>query len=157
MTTQVFDIVLEKPEDYDSAYFHVPFDVQKVFGTKAQVKVCGTIDGVPFRSSIANMGSGHCMVVNKQMRAALGKGAGDKVSVVMERDTAERTVDVPAELQQKLTAKLQPVWDKLSYTQQKEYVESIASAKKPETRQSRLDKVLLHLEERLSKQNAPTT
>lgn len=150
MTTQVFDIVLEKPEEYDSAYFHVPFDVMKVFGTLAQVKVCGTIDGVAFRSSIANMGSGHCMVVNKQMRAAIGKGAGDQVHVVMERDTAARTVEIPPELQQKLSARLKPAWEKLSYTHQKEFAESISSAKKPETRQARLDKVLQKLEERLS-------
>lgn len=152
MSRQVFEVVLEKPDEYDSAYFHVPFDVHKVFGTRAQVKVAGTIDGVPYRSSIANMGSGHCMVVNKQLREATGKKAGDRVKVVMERDNEPRVVEVPQYMREFLVDEgLLEVFETLSYTHQKEYVESLETAKKEETRQSRMQKMIVQLKERRDK------
>jgi len=78
--------------------------VQEVYGTKAQVKVRGTIDGCPYRGSIANMGEGHCMVVKKEIREVNGKSVGDKVKVVMEIDTEPIIVAVPEDLQQALEA-----------------------------------------------------
>ena len=82
MNRQEFEITLLKPPDIDGAYFIVPFDVPEVYGTKAQVKVRGTIDGYPYRGSIANMGEGHCMVVKKEIREVIGKSSGDTVKVV---------------------------------------------------------------------------
>src|SRR5436190_6144341 len=84
---QEFEVTLLKPPDIDGAYFIVPFNVPEVYGTKAHVKVRGTIDGFPYRGLIANMGEGHCMVVKKEIRQAIGKSAGNRVKVVMEIDT----------------------------------------------------------------------
>ncbi|MGH9431756.1 MAG: DUF1905 domain-containing protein [Terriglobia bacterium] len=39
-----------------------------IFGTRARVPVRGAINGFPFRSSLCNMGDGHMMAVNKQLR-----------------------------------------------------------------------------------------
>src|SRR5688500_13491790 len=62
--TKRFRVLLEKAEGSEATGFYVPFDVLKVFGTRARVPVRGTINGFPFRSSIAPMGEGrHCMVV----------------------------------------------------------------------------------------------
>jgi hypothetical protein len=44
------------------------------------------------------MGDGHMMVVNAQLRAGAKCKAGDSVSVVMELDSDERKVEVPAYL-----------------------------------------------------------
>ena len=71
MNRQEFEVTLLKPPDIDGAYFIVPFNVPEVYGTKAQVKVRGTIDGYPYRGSIANMAEGHCMVVKNAHRFQL--------------------------------------------------------------------------------------
>ena len=144
MGRQEFEVTLKKPEDIDGAYFIVPFDVPKVYGTKAQVKVRGTIDGYPYRGSIANMGEGHCMVVKREIREAIGKSGGDTVKVVMEIDTEPRIVVVPGDFQQALenNAKAKEIFESFSYTHKKEYVEWINSAKKQETRENRIKKAV---------------
>ena len=139
-----FTVKLEGKGGSSVAWLNAPFDVIKVFGTRARVPVRGTINGFPFRTSLMPMGGCHGMAVNKTMRDGAGVEAGDTVSIVMERDEGERTVEMPPLLQKELAKSktAQANWHKLSYTNQKEIALSIREAKQEETRLRRLAKAM---------------
>jgi hypothetical protein len=121
----------------------VPFDPKAVFGkVRAPVKV--TLNGYTFSSTIARMGGQTFVPLRKSNREAAAVEAGDRVRVRIAADTEARVVDVPADLAKalKTNTRLWKQWGELSYTNQRECVESVVGAKKPETRERRIATVV---------------
>jgi Bacteriocin-protection, YdeI or OmpD-Associated/Domain of unknown function (DUF1905) len=125
--------------DGPSCYVLLPFDPKAVFGT-VRAPVVVTIAGYTFRSRIVAMGGPICVGLRESHRRAAGLEGGETVKVQVGLDTAARTVTAPADLLRALKAVpgALDAWKASSYTHQREHVEAIEGAKKPETRERRV-------------------
>src|SRR6266849_2268377 len=124
-------------------FISVPFDPKRVFGkVRAPVKV--TLNGCTYRSTIASMGGPPCIPLRRSNREAAGLQGGETIEVRLDLDTAKREVTPPADLVQALKAKpgAWERWRALSYSHQREHVEAIEEAKRPETRARRIEGAL---------------
>jgi Bacteriocin-protection, YdeI or OmpD-Associated/Domain of unknown function (DUF1905) len=151
MASVTFETVLHRPEGEGSTTFiEIPVDVRAVFG-RARPPVTVTINGYTYRSTVAVYGDGYFLPVNKVNRTGAGVDAGDRVTVELASDTAERTVDVPDDLAEALLADpdVNERFDGLAYTHRVEYVRWVTEAKKPETRQRRIAETVSRLREGL--------
>ena len=114
------------------------FDPKSVFGkVRAPVKV--TLNGYTYRSTIAAMGGPPCIPLRRSNREAAGLEGGETIEVRLELDTDKREVKPPADFVKALKAV--PLWERwreLSFTHQREHVEAIEGAKRPETRARRI-------------------
>lgn len=90
-----FDAVIQKNPDMDAADIIFPYDIREEFG-KGRVKVHASFDGVPYDSSIVNMGvkdadGNICYVigVTNQIRKTIKMSYGDTVAVTITERTGE--------------------------------------------------------------------
>jgi hypothetical protein len=146
---KIFDAVLENNDPgMDTAFVSIPFDVEKIYGTKGHVKVKAWFDGHPYRGILANMGSScHVIGVRKDIRMKMSKKIGDTIKVELELDTEERVVEIPKDLKNSFakSPEAEKFFNSLSYTNRKEYANWITSAKKNETREKRLAETIQKL------------
>lgn len=137
---QRFDGQIEEARG-GGAYVAVPQEVVEALGGGGRIPVQATFDGVEYRGSVVSMGGVKCIGLLKDIRARLDKGPGEVVSVTLTRDDAARTIEVPDGLAAALeTAGVRAKFDALSYSHQREHVNAIVEAKKPETRARRIAK-----------------
>ena len=140
-----FETIILKHPKLNSGYIEFPYDVEKEFGKKGQVKVKAWFDGYLYRGSLVKMGLPcHWIGLNQEVRKIIHKNPGDTVHVVIEEDNEIRTVDVPKEMSDAIHKfpKAKARFEKFSYSHKKEYVAYYLDAKKEETRIKRLQKIL---------------
>lgn len=137
MPSQSFSATVDR--DGTGCFIVLPFDPKAAFGT-VRAPVTVTIKGYAFRSRVVAMGGPLCIGVRREHREAAGLSGGETVAVTVALDTTSRTVTAPADLLRALkeTPGALDAWKALSYTHQREHVEAIEDAKKPETRERRL-------------------
>ena len=126
--------------DGSACYIPLTFDPKLVFG-RIRVPVKVTLNGYTYRSTIAAMGGPACIPLRASNREAAGLEGGETIEVRLDLDTDARKVKPPADFVKAMKA-APPAWERwkeLSYTHQREHVEAIADAKKPETRTRRIE------------------
>lgn len=130
---------------------YVPLDVEKIWGVRRQLKVCGDINGVPFSSSLLPDGKGqHFLVINRKMQTAAQVSAGSSAVFRMVPDRTPRTVNVPAELIRALgeSKQLARYYASLNSSTRRQIASWVNQGKQTATRARRADQMaerLMHV------------
>jgi uncharacterized protein YdeI (YjbR/CyaY-like superfamily) len=82
----------------------------------------------------------HFIVVKKELRERIGKEAGAVVNVELRKDTRPRVMTPPDDFVSAMNRNqnVKTIFDGLSYSRRKEYVQWIEGAKRSETRERRI-------------------
>src|ERR1700722_1519184 len=111
--------------------------------SRGSTTVEGMINCVPFRADLKPNGNGsHSLTVDKAMGDAAGADADDTVVVEITRTGEEPEIRVPAELRKALAAAplAQAGGADITPMARRDWIFSISSAKRPETRMRRIEK-----------------
>ena len=137
-----FRAVVEPPEPMRG--LEIPPEVVDSLGAGKRPPVTITLNGHSWRSRVAIMRGRYLLGLSNANRQAAGVQVADTVEVELELDREPRTVVVPADLAAALDADpaANAAWARLSHSHKREHVRAIESAKKPETRQRRIEKAL---------------
>jgi len=122
----------------------IPFDVSKVWGTRAKVRVKGEINGFAFRAPVFPTSKGyHCMLIKSSMQTGANATLGDIAHFRIEPDAAKPVATVPAELQRILNEdrSFRRWFDQLTFSMRKWICDWIVLVKKPESRVRRAEQV----------------
>jgi hypothetical protein len=126
--------------------FYFPYSTEEHFGTKSRIPVCITVDGHSFEHMLLPSKNGHYLVYNEFIRRAVGKGIGDSVHVILEKDNKIRQVSIPALIEDRMEAAgvLEAFLKQPDYLK-REQLNYIEAAKKDETKENRLKALLERL------------
>jgi uncharacterized protein YdeI (YjbR/CyaY-like superfamily) len=140
-TVKSFEALLERGAGrLNWVIARIPFDVSQVWGSRAILRVKGSINGFAFQTSLFPTGDGHhVMLVNKKMQAGAKTGVGLTARFTLVPDTTPRTVQMPAELERALSEvrALRRWYDQLSPYTRKYTAAWVAEVKSPEARERR--------------------
>jgi hypothetical protein len=122
----------------------VPAQVVDGFGAGKKPRVLVTIGGYTYRSSVAVYSGDFMIALSAANREAAGVKAGDTIEVDIQLDTGDRTVVVPDDLAVALAGSpgARESFDALSYTNRRERVDAVDGAKRVETRQRRIARIV---------------
>lgn len=140
-----FTTEVEPPEPMRG--LEVPPEVVEALGEGARPPVTITINGHSWKSRIALMRGRYLIGLSHANRQAAGVDIGEQIEVEVELDTEPRVVVEPEDFTAALDADpvARAAYDSLSRSRKREHVLSIESAKKPETRQRRIEKAITTL------------
>jgi hypothetical protein len=121
----------------------LPKNASTQLPSRGMTMVEGTINGFPFRAALEPNGKGsHWLRVNKTLRDATDADVVDTVTVEITRAGEEAEVRMPMDLRKMLAATplAQAGWEDITPIARRDWVFSISSAKRPETRSRRIEK-----------------
>jgi hypothetical protein len=114
-------------------------------GGKRRIPVNVNIEGISYKSTIVTMGNDiFFFPVRKEIRQQILKDINDEIEVAVSIDIEQRVVDIPDEIMESFLL-LPPTLEyfkALSYTYQKEMVNYVMQAKRIETKNKRILKMI---------------
>jgi bifunctional DNA-binding transcriptional regulator/antitoxin component of YhaV-PrlF toxin-antitoxin module len=139
VVTSTFRTRLERPAAKGAWTFAmVPAGVAQRMGLRARMRVTGTIDGAPFRSSLVPRGDGRVfVVVPSALRERIRKSAGQSVDLAVAPDLRPVVIRPPPDFAKALGS-LRPNFDRLAPSHRKAFVLWVTTAKRAPTRQRRV-------------------
>ena len=122
----------------------VPEDVVEKLASGKRPLVRVTINhDYTYRSAVAVMGDKYMISLSKAHRNAAGVQGGDQVEIKVELDLEPRGVEIPSDLKDALVnANVLEAFEKSAPSIRKEYVRQVEEAKKQETRECRITKIV---------------
>ena len=125
----------------------IPPDLGAELGGMKQMRVTGSMNGHPIRTSTMPYRGAFYVGIHKASREDAGVEIGDEVELELTRDDSPRVLELAPELEAALSAEpaLLERFDALSFSRRRELADPIREAKKPETRAARLEKALAAL------------
>ncbi|NEA73816.1 YdeI/OmpD-associated family protein [Streptomyces sp. SID13588] len=125
----------------------VPPEVVAALDGGARPPVTITVNGHSWKSRVAILRGRHLLGLSNANRQAVGVEIGEEVEVELELDTEPRVVVEPPDFAQALDDDpvARAAYDNLAHGRKREHVRAIESAKKPETRQRRIEKAIATL------------
>ena len=125
-----------------------PAETYAVFQHRGFIPVEGSVNGESYRATLVPLGGGrYRLYLNGEIRKATGTDVGSVIKVKLNLDEASRVIRTPADFSAALRAK--PVaaatFRKATPSHRREILRLIINAKRPETRQSRIERAVLQL------------
>ena len=136
------------PVPHGGHYVVVPPKVAAAAGLRYGMRVRGEVNGVAYRSSLMMYGGIFHLGVHKATIAAAGITAPARVKVTIEEAAEPLPTDtVPPDLARELASNARAVaaWKVLRPSAKREHVKALLEAKKAETRERRLAKIMKFL------------
>ncbi|MEV0097308.1 YdeI/OmpD-associated family protein [Streptomyces sp. NPDC050738] len=143
--TMKFRAFVEPPEPMRG--LEVPSEVVTALDAGVRPPVTITVNGHSWKSRLALLRGRHLIGLSNASRRAAGVVTGDEVEVEVELDTEPRVVVEPDDFARALDEAplARAAYDGLAYSHKRMHVHAIESAKKPETRQRRIEKAVTAL------------
>ena len=136
------------PVPHGGHYVVVPKAIAAAAGLRHGQRVRGTVNGARYRSSLMTYGGVFHLGVHKATLAEARISVPAAVQVSIEADSEPLPTDaVPPDLAKALkrSASAASAWERLRPSLKREHVKSLLEAKKADTRERRLDKILATL------------
>jgi hypothetical protein len=144
MTEQHFSTTVGS-DDPSSLFIVIPPEVVAALSEKKRPPVRVTLNGdYTYRLTVSVYDGRYYLPIRREIREACGLAPGMPVDVTLALDEEPRTVEVPDDLAAAFAGdpEARAVFDRLSFTHQREYVEWITSAKREETQTRRVAQTL---------------
>jgi hypothetical protein len=145
MPSHRFEAVVQA--EGDRLYVEVPDAVIAALGGGRRPPIVVEVNGHRYRTTPAVYGGRTLLGFRREVEAAAGLSAGQRIDLLFELDEEPRGVAVPDDLEAALRAVpgAEAAFAALSFTRRKEHVEAVEGAKSEETRRRRVERVVTSL------------
>jgi hypothetical protein len=121
----------------------VPEEIVEKLDSGKRPRVRVTINSYTYLSTVATMNGEFMISLSAKNREAAGVQGGEEVAITLVLDSEPRTVQVPEDLKTALiNAKVLDSFEKSAPSKKKEYIRQVVEAKKQETRERRIAKIV---------------